>query len=468
MAQIHRIGEPENASETKAILKLAELLPESYHLFHNFEITTGSGLPYEYDIAVIGEYAVYHVEVKGYHGVIRGNQNEWVFENGGVQPSPIPLANKKTKILGGKLKKQAGLRDIWAETLILITDDNAKINLLDDQAPRVIRIKEAFDAMTDPDRLPVRVDSIRRHHEQICRVLFGTRPAKKVQRIGLYDIIEKINQTDDRAVYLASHRYIKTNPKTILKVWSLDVYADHQDKERQLEVIFHDQNALRMISVHPNIIDTGDIFAWEDNKFVLPTEFMDDGRPLEAYLASEEDRKISWKEKAMIIGSVASALKHCHKHGVIHRDIRPLSIVFSRAGGTKLVNFDCALIKSAPKLKDPAEIKEKLDARYVAPEVWKDPAAATPASDVFSLGITFYELITSKRPYADIDEVIKSGSVPLDRALLLLELSTPGSEDFMDSPMDAVAVIAKMCEVDPAQRYKNMDEVLEDLSILGD
>ncbi|HZU99515.1 MAG TPA: nuclease-related domain-containing protein, partial [Planctomycetota bacterium] len=72
-ATIHRIGEPENASETKAIRKLAEVLPDNFFIFHNLEITTGSGLPYEYDIIVVGEYAVYHVEVKGYHGAIKGN-----------------------------------------------------------------------------------------------------------------------------------------------------------------------------------------------------------------------------------------------------------------------------------------------------------------------------------------------------------------------------------------------------------
>ena len=81
---------------------------------------------------------------------------------------------------------------------------------------------------------------------------------------------------------------------------------------------------------------------------------------------------------------------------------------------------------------------------------------------------TFLPLITSKRPYAHIDEVHKAGSVPLDLALLLSELGTPGSEDFMNSPMDAVAVIEKMCEVDPAQRYQHMDEILEDLSIMGE
>ena len=54
MARIYRFGQPENASESKAIRWLAERLPDSHLLVHNFELTTGYGMPYEYDIAVVG------------------------------------------------------------------------------------------------------------------------------------------------------------------------------------------------------------------------------------------------------------------------------------------------------------------------------------------------------------------------------------------------------------------------------
>jgi tRNA A-37 threonylcarbamoyl transferase component Bud32 len=467
-ATIHRIGEPENASETKAIRKLAEVLPDNFFIFHNLEITTGSGLPYEYDIIVVGEFAVYHVEVKGYHGAIKGNQMQWVFENGGVMPSPIPLANKKTKILASKLRNHSHqLNDVWTETLVLLTDDGARVSVKDDQAHRIVLIGDVFDALTDPKRLPVSCNSIRRFHDPICEALFGSRPSKKVSRIGLYDVIEKINQTETKAVYLATHRYIKTRPKTILKVYHFDVYATQQEKDRQIEAIFHDQNAVRLLGVHPNIVHTGDIFAWEDNKFVLPTEYIEGGRPLEVLLAKEEDRQIKWAEKADIIRKVASGLRHCHKEGIIHRDVRPLNVVIGPKGEVKLVNFDLALIKNSPAVKDPENLRSRLDRRYVAPEVWKDPHAATAASDVYSLGILFYELITSHRPYEDVEVVTKTGKVPLDHKKLIAEFATPGSEDFMDSPEDAAAVIEKMCAIDPAQRYKSMDEISEDLSILA-
>ena len=122
-------------------------------------------------------------------------------------------------------------------------------------------------------------------HKTIARntaaeALFGSRPSKKVSRIGLYDVIEKINQNEQKAVYIAAHRYIKTRPKTILKVFHFDVYASPEEKQRQIDAIFHDSNAVRMLGAHPNIINVHDIFAWEGDKFVLPTEYVEGGRPL--------------------------------------------------------------------------------------------------------------------------------------------------------------------------------------------
>jgi len=470
MARVHRFGEPENRSEAKAVRTLAEVLPEGYFIFHNFELTTGRGLPYEYDIVVVGDYAVWHVEVKGYRGLIKGDQHQWEFENGGVTLSPIPLANKKTKILASRLAGYANrLKDVFVETTVLLTDDRARVRIRDEQASRVIRLNEAFDHFTDPDRLPVRTESIVHLQDDIARALFGMKPAQKVKRIGLYDIIERLNQTETRTVFLAKHRYIRTRPKTILKVFHFDVYSSEKEKRRQIEAIFHDQDAMRLLGVHPNLIDTGDMFAWDDNKFVLPTEFVDNGRPLRMWLDDRLDREVTWADKANGIAKMARGIRHAHRNGVIHRDIRPMNVVVAPGGTVKLVNFDLALIKDNPHVREPKGLLKRLDRRYAAPEVLEDPGSATERSDIYSLGVVFYELITSEHPYADIDEVIRSGvESPIDRDRLVAELSTPGSEDFMDSPRDAADVICRMCRLDPAARYASMDEVLEDLAILAD
>lgn len=157
MAIVHRVGDPENASELRAIKELAAALPEHYVLAHNLELTTGQGLPYEFDIVVIGEHAVYHVEVKGYHGLIRGDRHQWVFENGAVYPSPIPLANKKSKVLATLLKRHGRLlEDVFVETIVLLSEDRARAQLRDEQASRVVLLKDAAKVLTTAGMLPGR------------------------------------------------------------------------------------------------------------------------------------------------------------------------------------------------------------------------------------------------------------------------------------------------------------------------
>lgn len=466
MARIHRIGEPENASETKAIVELGRILPDDYFIVHNFELTTGRGLPYEYDICIVGTYAVWHVEVKGYRGTIRGDAQQWVFENGGVTPSPIPLANKKSKILAGKLRDRSGrLGDAYVDTVVLLTDDKARIAIKDDQAARVIHLSQALEQFTNPSKIPVQVNPITHLQNDICAVLFNFRPGHKVKQIGLYDIEEKINQTETRTVFVGKHRYIQTRPKTILKVFHFDIYTSEAEKQKQIEAIFHDSEAKRLLGAHPNLIDTSDMFAWDDNKFVQPSEYIESGRPLAALLEAHDDRRITWKDKADIVAKISKGLRHAHKKGLVHRDLRPMNVVVAPGGVVKLVNFDLAKFKG---VSDPKGLEQRLDRRYMAPEVWNDPSSATELSDIYSLGIVFYELITSKPPYEDIEKVLKLPETPLDRELLLRELSTPGSEDFMSSPKDAADVIAKMCARDPKARYQKLDEVLEDLAIIGD
>ncbi len=467
MAIIQRIGEPENASETKAIQHLARVLPADYVLIHNFELTGGGGLPYEYDLAVVGEHAVYHVEVKGYRGRISGDTRQWTFENGAVYPSPIPLANKKTKILASKLQRHArNLKRVWCETVVLLTHASAPPRLKDDQASRVIRLEQAADYFTDPKNLPVRTENIGPLHNQICEALFGARPCTKLKTIGLYDLLARIGQSDTRSVFLAEHRYIKTQPKTILKAFHFDIYAKTDEKKRQIDAIFRDQNALRLLGSHPNIIATGDFFAWDDNKFVLPTEYIEHGRPLTGVLEEAELATIPWQEKIDIIAKTARGLRHAHRNGVVHRDIQPQNIVLGPGGLVKLVNFDLAFLPGGMLEPAAKDVRRRFDVRYCAPEVFVNPESAAPRSDVFSLGAVFFRLLTGRHPYADVKALMRGESVPF-RAELLGE-ALEGAALSGLSGDELTEVIRRMCAIDAQERYQSIEQLNEDLAILTD
>jgi hypothetical protein len=466
MAIIHRIGAPENDSEARAIKRLSKDLPEDYFVFHNFELTTGRGLPYEYDIAVLTPHALYHLEVKGYHGEIRGNPLQWIFENGGVYPSPIPLANKKTKVLAGKLRQYSQRLDsVFVETMILLTEERAKAKLNDDQAGRVVHLRDAIERLCDPKYLPVSTGNLVPLHDMVCEALFTTRPAQKVKQIGLYDIVEKLGQDDRFTTFLARHRFIHTQPVTVLKVFHLDVYATAEEKQYRLREIFHGQDGMRLLGAHPNLLRSGDMFAWNDDSFVEPTEYVEGGQILEVLLGQHRERLLTWDEKTQIIKGVAAGLAHAHRLGVIHRDIRPRNIIVGPRGVVKLGNFDLAFIPEAPNLSIAKSIRDHFDSRYVAPAVWENPRDVVPASDVYSLGLVFYELITGQSPQHDVEAVLAGKGPAIDVDLLTAKLSRKGAPDFMSDPAGAAEIIGRMCAPQRSDRYATLAEALDDLAI---
>jgi serine/threonine protein kinase len=466
MAIIHRIGTPETDSEARAIKRLGKDLPDDYFVFHNFELTTGRGLPYEYDIAVLTPHALYHVEVKGYHGEIRGNPAHWTFENGGVFPSPIPLANKKTKILAGKLRQYSHrLESVFVDTLILLTEEHARAKLNDDQAGRVVHLRDAIERLCNPSFLPVSTGNVSALADQVCEALFTTRPAQKVKQVGLYDITAKIDQDDRFTLFLARHRCLHTQPLTVLKAYHLDVYATAEEKEYRLREIFHGQDAMRLLGGHPNLVRTGDMFAWSDDCFVEPTDFVEGGQILEWMFGKHGERALTWEEKTQIIKGVAAGLAHAHKHGVIHRDIRPQNIVIGPRGVVKLGNFDLAYIPDAPNLSIANSVRSHFDSRYVAPAVWENPRDVVPASDVYSLGLVYYQLITGQPPRHDVEAVLAGKGPAIDTELLTKELSRTGSPNFMSDPAGAAEIIGRMCAPDRAKRYATLAEAMEDLAI---
>jgi serine/threonine protein kinase len=466
MAIIHRIGAPENDSEAKAIKRLGKDMPDDCFVFHNFELTTGRGLPYEYDIAVLTPHALYHLEAKGYHGEIRGNPLQWIFENGGVYPSPIPLANKKSKILAGKLKQHSHRLDgVFVETLILLTEDRARAKLNDDQAGRVIHLRDVVERLSDPRYLPVSTGNVSALHDMVCEALFTTRPSQRVQRIGLYDIVEKLDQDDRFTTFLARHRFIHTQPVTVLKVYHLDVYAPAEEKQYRLREIFHGQDGMRLLGVHPNLVRTGDMFAWNDDCFVEPTEYVEGGHILEVLLSEHRERTLTWEEKTRIIKGVATGLAHAHRHGVIHRDIRPRNIVIGPGGVVKLANFDLAYIPDAPNLSIAHSVRGHFDRRYVAPAVWENPRDVVPDSDVYSLGLVFYQLITGQPPLHDVEAVLAGKGPAIDIDLVIAKLCRKGTPDFMSDPAGAAEIIGRMCAPERPDRYATLAEALEDLAI---
>jgi serine/threonine protein kinase len=424
-------------------------------VFHNLELPTSSGLPYEYDIIVVGEYAVYTIEVKGYGGRIRGNAQEWELASGVIHRSPIPLANKKAKVLAEHLKDHSrSLKKVWVEPIVVLTNKRARVQLNDRQAHRVLHLDEAVSFILDPRRLPISPRRITDLISKICDAISSQfRPLQRRHEIGDYRVLETIGKNDLYTLLLAEHRLIRTRNRFALKVYHFNVLARPETRRKHEEWILRDANALHRLAGHPNIVRAHPPFPWQENHIVLPLDWVE-GHSLRGL--TDADKPLDFARKLDIVRQVGEGLRHAHANGVLHRDVRPDNIIVPEQEPVKLVNFDCARVEGGDLPTIASRVGRQLDERYVAPEVWHDAGAVSSASDLYALGAVFFELLTGQPPCRKIGEVLTAKGLPYRPTQLNPDLS---------SDVDEVA--AGMCAFEPRERYTSLSEVLEDLSIIG-
>jgi hypothetical protein len=450
MAIVHAVGLPQNESERKAIAFFRDHLPgDDYLLFHSFELSSGK-VPYEYDMVVIGPRGIYPMEVKGYAGRIRGNASHWEFENGGIIPSPLPLASHKARVLKSRLESDnPALRNIFVSpTLVILTHDKAQIELDDPEKWRVMRLSQVVEFILNDSG-----DSIAHYTDRICHALFRQfRPLRRENEIGDYIVLETISRNNLYSTFLARHKLIESSARFALKVYSLDLYTNAAEQLRQRQVILRDSRALYRLGDHPHIVRAHPPFPWESNRIVLPLDWVD-GYSLRALLDSPAS--LSYPTKLDIARAVCEGLRFAHLHGVLHRDVRPDNVLVAREDKVKLINFDCARIEGDDLPTIASRIGRRLDERYVAPEVWQNPVNASRVSDIYATGILLFELLTGKTPYSKIREVFAKQGLPQKPTDLNPAL-----------PKDADELILAMCAYDPAKRLADLDQVIVFLELL--
>ena len=155
---------------------------------------------------------------------------------------------------------------------------------------------------------------------------------------------------------------------------------------------------------HPNIVGVSDFGVTDDGSLYLVMEALE-GEPLGKRL--EREQRIAWPEAVAIIRCVLAGLKHAHDKGVVHRDIKPDNIFLARKDGElviKILDFGIAKLY-AGNADDPAMTRTGLTVgtpTYLSPEQAVG-GAITPASDLYSTSIVFYEMLTGRPPFEDTD-----------------------------------------------------------------
>ena len=200
---------------------------------------------------------------------------------------------------------------------------------------------------------------------------------------------------------------------------------------------------------HPNIVEIYDIDEYKGKPYIV-MEYVE-SKSLKGLLLTRGT--FSPLEACDIIYQLADALMHAHEHGVIHRDIKPQNVMMQYDGGVKLLDFGIATISDAPNITQKDMVVGSV--HYMAPEVLKGKGA-TPRSDIYALGITFFELLTGKLPFND--------SSPVNIAMKQIEEPLPSIRKLRSDVNSKVEkIINKACQKNPDNRYPSMKAFKHDL-----
>jgi serine/threonine protein kinase len=264
--------------------------------------------------------------------------------------------------------------------------------------------------------------------------------------LGKYQITESIGKGGMAEVYKAYHA--RLNRYVTIKV--LHSYlAEGQDFTARFEREAKAVAALR----HPNIVQIHD-FDTEDGLYYMVMEFIDGGT-LQARMTelSKTGTYMPVKDVLLIIHQVAEALDYAHKQDIIHRDIKPSNILLDSLGNAYLADFGIARVISATQFTSTGALIGT--PTYMSPEQGQG-LELTPVSDIYSLGIILYELLTGRVPFvADTPLAVihKHINMPMPRLGLLRPALPPALEE----------VMRKALAKEPADRYQQAMDLVHDL-----
>jgi len=260
---------------------------------------------------------------------------------------------------------------------------------------------------------------------------------------GRYKVIEAIGQGAMGTVYKGLDPAI--DRPVALKTIRLDNIIDAKEVEELKARLTREAKAAGNLS-HPNIVTIYDVGEEQSLQYIA-MEYLE-GKTLEDILAS--DYNWDYKTLCKIMIQICEALDFAHEHGVIHRDVKPANIMVLGDDRIKVMDFGIARLDQSNITQSGVALGTP---NYISPEQLKGQAVSR-RSDIFSLGVVFYEMLTRHKPF-------KGDTISALIYSILHTTPPPPSEINFDVPRIFDKIIAKALSKDPDLRFQTSREMAD-------
>ncbi len=259
---------------------------------------------------------------------------------------------------------------------------------------------------------------------------------------GRYEIQEIIGVGGMAVVYKA---YDSIDDRIVAVKVLKEEYLKNDEFRRRFK---NESKAVAVLS-HPNIVKVYDVSFGDRIQYIV-MEFID-GITLKEYI--EQQNVLTWKEAVHFLVQILRALEHAHERGIVHRDIKPQNIMMLEDGTIKVTDFGIARFAHS-------ETKTMTDkaigsVHYISPEQARG-GATDEKSDIYSVGVMLYEMLTGKLPF----EADNAVSVAI---MQMQEDPKHPREINPEIPEGLEDITLHAMQKDPEQRYKSAAEMLEDI-----
>jgi beta-lactam-binding protein with PASTA domain/predicted Ser/Thr protein kinase len=258
---------------------------------------------------------------------------------------------------------------------------------------------------------------------------------------GRYRIVRKLGAGGMADVYLAEDQEL--GRRVAIKILN----GRHANDDQFIERFRREAKNAAALN-HPNIVSIYDRGEAEDTYYIA-MEFLD-GRTLKELIVTRGKAPVNVTIE--YASQILSALRFAHRHGIVHRDIKPHNVLVDAEGRVKVTDFGIARAGTSQMTEAGSIVGT---AQYLSPEQARG-GEVDQRSDLYSLGVVLYELLTGKTPF--------DGETPVEIAMKhLSNAPKPPSELRSDIPRELDMVVMRALAKDPDDRYQSADEMEADL-----